>query len=63
MNSCFLVHIDRIIDRIQFVYSRNAQFSGRKIVLMTDFSGEFSDDQAASIISGLKNQEIDLSVM
>ncbi|XP_071549630.1 X-ray repair cross-complementing protein 5 [Panulirus ornatus] len=39
------------------------QFSSKKIVLFTDFSGEFSDDQTLKIISGLKNQGIELSII
>ncbi|XP_042241510.1 X-ray repair cross-complementing protein 5-like [Homarus americanus] len=39
------------------------QFCSKKIVLITDFSGEFSDDQSSKIISGLKNTGIDLSII
>ncbi|KAK7085706.1 hypothetical protein SK128_020501 [Halocaridina rubra] len=39
------------------------RFSNKRIILMTDFSGEFSDDQTTQIIAGLKNHEIELSVM
>ncbi|ROT84418.1 ATP-dependent DNA helicase 2 subunit 2 [Penaeus vannamei] len=39
------------------------RFSSKKIVLMTDFSGEFSDDQASKIIAGLTNSGIELSVI
>ncbi|XP_042886525.1 X-ray repair cross-complementing protein 5-like isoform X2 [Penaeus japonicus] len=40
-----------------------SRFSSKKIVLMTDFSGEFSDDQASKIIAGLNNSGIELSVI
>ncbi|XP_047480476.1 X-ray repair cross-complementing protein 5-like [Penaeus chinensis] len=39
------------------------RYSSKKIVLMTDFSGEFSDDQASKIIAGLNNSGIELSVI
>lgn len=46
-----------------FFLSSGMRFSSKKIVLMTDFSGEFSDDQASKIIAGLNNSGIELSVM
>ncbi|KAK3876763.1 hypothetical protein Pcinc_018476 [Petrolisthes cinctipes] len=56
--------LDALVVALDLLHDpQNARFSGRKIVLMTDFSGEFSDDQTTSIISGLKNQDIDLSVI
>lgn len=39
------------------------RFTSKKIVLLTDFSGEFSDDQTSKIITGLKNQGIELNVI
>lgn len=39
------------------------RFNGKKIVLLTDFSGEFSDDQSTAITSGLLNEGIELVVM
>nr|XP_045583822.1 X-ray repair cross-complementing protein 5-like isoform X1 [Procambarus clarkii] len=39
------------------------RFTSKKIVLLTDFSGEFSDDQTSKIIAGLKNQGIELNVI
>ena len=41
----------------------NLRFNSKKIVLMTDFSSEFTDDQVNQIILGIKNNGIDLSVM
>ncbi|XP_068204054.1 X-ray repair cross-complementing protein 5 [Palaemon carinicauda] len=39
------------------------RFSGKKIVLFTDFSSEFSDDQTSTIIKGLCNQGISLNII
>ncbi|XP_045121022.1 X-ray repair cross-complementing protein 5-like isoform X2 [Portunus trituberculatus] len=39
------------------------RFTGKKIVLLTDFSGEFSDDQSTAITSGLLNEGIELVVI
>lgn len=39
------------------------RFSGKKIVLFTDFSSEFSDDQTSAIVAGLCNQGISLNII
>lgn len=39
------------------------RFNGKKIVLLTDFSGEFSDDKSEAITSGLLNESIELVVI
>ncbi|CAL4145774.1 unnamed protein product, partial [Meganyctiphanes norvegica] len=40
-----------------------SRFSSKKIILITDFSGDFSDDQTSNIVSGLKDLNIELSVI
>ena len=44
-------------------FYRTYGFKGKKIVLVTDFNADFSDDQATTIINGLMNLEIELTVM
>lgn len=51
------------IFKFNFVFFSGFNFGAKKIILMTDFSPEFTDDNADVIINGLKNEEIELSVM
>lgn len=63
-NLCANIFIELcfMVTELFFLFS-GMRFSSKKIVLMTDFSGEFSDDQASKIIAGLTNSGIELSVM
>ncbi|RXG71453.1 X-ray repair cross-complementing protein 5 [Armadillidium vulgare] len=56
--------LDAVIVAMDLLYDPDGiMYGSKKIVLMTDFNGEFSDDQTETIIEGVKSMGIELSVI
>jgi len=54
--------VDAVVLAMDMLHDKEA-FSSRKIVLLTDFSGDFSDDRVDEVIAGLLHLQIDFSVI